>query len=484
MVSAHNEGGSNKGHDPELGRRHTNRRKKGRRRPLADHKFANYLTFGGATNICLAIFLLCYACLLLGMSPLLSQEAPVVTPTHRGEVLQPVVYNIKKNLAPNVAAENAQHMAENVASAIQKKIQTFRKSEGVTDSSLLNKAVADMERLRKYKNYQRKKQQNSEVIPPEKHQRLKLPSDGADGEQRPGFVLLGMHRSGTSMLSGLMATGLGYHTGGPLIGSAFDNEKGFFELVPAVLQNDEFMNKQRIWWSQGVREYDYEKALDDKANRRITFKNGVKALRVLNNPDNVPYLQKDPRMCITLKTWLPLLSSEPAVLFTYRHPLEVASSLQRRENNFPLEHGLRLWIVYNMRGVQNSNDLCRVTTSNDAVLASPLKEVKRIAKELTSKCNVAPPPEELKQEDVDKFVDTRLQHNGAQKAAEKAKRNVLALHNDGKCKVYEYDSEFTPEENPRSFQRESEMYMKAMKVYCDFESGAAYSPDYEWPLLD
>ena len=43
--------------------------------------------------------------------------------------------------------------------------------------------------------------------------------------KRPGFIVLGMHRSGTSMLSGLLVEGFGYETGGPLIMPAFDNEK-------------------------------------------------------------------------------------------------------------------------------------------------------------------------------------------------------------------------------------------------------------------
>ena len=46
-------------------------------------------------------------------------------------------------------------------------------------------------------------------------------------KQRNGFIVLGMHRSGTSLLSGLLVKGLGYNIGGPLIGAAFDNEKRF-----------------------------------------------------------------------------------------------------------------------------------------------------------------------------------------------------------------------------------------------------------------
>jgi len=34
-----------------------------------------------------------------------------------------------------------------------------------------------------------------------------------------GFVVLGMHRSGTSLLTGLLSQGFGYDTGGPLLGA-------------------------------------------------------------------------------------------------------------------------------------------------------------------------------------------------------------------------------------------------------------------------
>ena len=43
--------------------------------------------------------------------------------------------------------------------------------------------------------------------------------------RRPGVIVLGMHRSGTSMLSGILAEGFGYETGGPLLKPNSENEK-------------------------------------------------------------------------------------------------------------------------------------------------------------------------------------------------------------------------------------------------------------------
>jgi len=307
---------------------------------------------------------------------------------------------------------------------------------------------------------------------------------GHPGEMRapmPGVVVLGMHRSGTSMLSGLLVKGFGYETGGPLIGASFDNEKGFYERIDVVLQNDEFMSAQNIGWSYNVIDYDSEKAMHHKDQGKITFNEGKKALKFLNHPNirHTPYLQKDPRMCICLPTWLELLDEKPAVLFTYRHPLEVALSLKHREENFTLEHGLRLWIIYNMRALQNSVDLCRVFTTNEAVFKDPMLELQRINNELTEKCGVLRPPKwVIADKVVDEFVDPKLQHNSKVRKAEEEKRNMLKDYGRG-CIAREFESGY-PEASVNR-KAEVEMYMMAMSVYCDLENGRAYIPDYEWP---
>jgi hypothetical protein len=189
-------------------------------------------------------------------------------------------------------------------------------------------------------------------------------------------------------------------------------------------------------------------------------------------------LQKDPRMCITLKTWLPLLNSEPAVLWTYRHPMEVVNSLMHRESGFTLEHGLRLWIVYNILGLQNSADLCRVYTSNDAIMASPLIEVQRLAKELTMKCGVPRPLNELTQEEIDKFVDPSLQHNTKGKYGHD--RPLIETH--GTCEIHELSTDAAPGSPIHELQLK--LYLLAMRLYCDMESGDAYKDGYSaWPEL-
>ena len=59
-----------------------------------------------------------------------------------------------------------------------------------------------------------------------------------------GLIVLGMHRSGTSVLGGLINK-MGLKTGGPLIKPGEDNSKGFFERIDVVLQNDYLMKLKR-----------------------------------------------------------------------------------------------------------------------------------------------------------------------------------------------------------------------------------------------
>jgi hypothetical protein len=219
-------------------------------------------------------FLVTYCLLLLVLSPLLHQTAPLVTPTHRGQVLRPVMETTLHSLHADTALD--------VVAAVQHKIHDFRQKGGVTDAVLLKKAADALAITRKERQAHAAKLQA--VLP--------NPLPALPGK-RPGFMVLGMHRSGTSMLAGLLVIGMGYKTGGPLIGGAFDNPKGFFELIPAVLQNDEFMAHQKIWWAVNVVAYDPDRALKDKESGAVTFQQGKKALAIYNNPDYVPYLQKE-----------------------------------------------------------------------------------------------------------------------------------------------------------------------------------------------
>ncbi|GFH44779.1 hypothetical protein CTEN210_01253 [Chaetoceros tenuissimus] len=309
-------------------------------------------------------------------------------------------------------------------------------------------------------------------------------------ENPSGFIILGMHRSGTSMLSGLLVKGFGYNPGNDLMEATGDNEKGYFELMPVVEQNSVFLYDQLLHgnWSRGlldgwnhsnVDSFNHEIAIQRALNGEIDVTNLRNATKQLNDPNIEPWLMKDPRMCITIRSWLPFLTSKPAVVFTYRNPLSVAMSLQKRDG-MHLRNGLQLWLQYNKAAIQNSNDLCRIFSNNDAILKDPFHEVNRISDELHTKCGVPLPPRQITHDIVDDFIDPALQHG--KKEVEVKDTPIKVIETYGDCQIHEFGSLLSDDDLHKKF--ELDIYLKAMRVFCDLQSGAAYDSKYVWPLMN
>lgn len=115
--------------------------------------------------------------------------------------------------------------------------------------------------------------------------------------------------------------------------------------------------------------------------------------------------------------------------------------------------------------------MCIVYTSNESVFSNPMEETKRIVKSLTEKCGVPNPPHVIDASVIDRFIDPALRHN---KNVESGQKIILEKYGD--CEIPAYT-----ETNDRSDQ---EMYMHAMRVYCDLQNGSAYHVDYKWPELN
>src|SRR4051812_38874112 len=79
---------------------------------------------------------------------------------------------------------------------------------------------------------------------------------------------------------------------------------------------------------------------------------------------------KDPRTCLTLPYWRERLASDPVVVVSYRHPLEVAGSLHTR-NEFGPAHVLALWEAYNRALLAAAAGLPTVVVSYADLVAQP-----------------------------------------------------------------------------------------------------------------
>ena len=205
---------------------------------------------------------------------------------------------------------------------------------------------------------------------------------------------------------------MGLNTGGPLLEVSDDNEKGLYERTDIVVQNDILLRQQNIIYHFRTSNYSYLDGLKNILNLKDNttfFDEGKKGLLFLNNKTNYPWMLKDPRLCITLKTWLPLLNFIPSILYVFRNPFDVALSLRKRDPIFyHTNRGLKLWYIHNRNAILATNDLCRVVVSYKKIMKRPLLHSDRIYSELKS-CGLNI-PHRLNSTDINSEIDIKLFH--------------------------------------------------------------------------
>ena len=165
-------------------------------------------------------------------------------------------------------------------------------------------------------------------------------------------IVLGMHRSGTSALAGLLHE-LGLEMGPSLMsGRADENEKGFWEHEKIVSIHDRLLAHFGSSWSdpvplpEGWHTRDFSRQCQDEICQVLEEDFGSRPMWAL----------KDPRMCRLLPLWMPVferLEITPLFLCIVRNPLEVAASLLRRDG-MANDHALLLWLQYNLAAVEST----------------------------------------------------------------------------------------------------------------------------------
>ena len=176
--------------------------------------------------------------------------------------------------------------------------------------------------------------------------------DSSVTSRNTAVIVLGMHRSGTSALAGLLHE-LGLEMGSSLMsGRADENEKGFWEHEKIVSIHDRLLAHFGSSWSdtgplpQDWHLRDFSRECQDEICGVLEGDFGSQALWAL----------KDPRMCRLMPLWMPLFErfdSEPLFLCIVRNPLEVAASLQRRDY-MNTDHALLLWLQHNLAAVDST----------------------------------------------------------------------------------------------------------------------------------
>ncbi len=189
------------------------------------------------------------------------------------------------------------------------------------------------------------------------------------------ILIPGMHRSGTSALSGTLSL-LDIDLGNDLLEASQENEKGFFENRKFF-----YLNEDILW--------DINSSWDDlfyDPFKISAFKNFSKIEQLILDEfkDSELFAIKDPRLPYLFplyETALKNLEFTVKVIIPYRDPIEVARSLKKR-NHFSIEKGLMLWAYSFLTTEKYSRNYSRVFVSYNNLLRQPEKEITAISEAL------------------------------------------------------------------------------------------------------
>ena len=198
--------------------------------------------------------------------------------------------------------------------------------------------------------------------------RLSPPGRGSRPDSPPCVAVVGMHRSGTSATAGLL---VGMGLAGPkpedLVPADESNAHGHWESeavhmcdvrVLAALGGDTYAPPPPASGWEGDHRFD---ALRAEAARWVA-----------STSEGTTLVLKDPRLCITLPLWRSALPGALPSIFVLRDPLEVARSLQARDE-LPLVLGLALWDRYVRSAALSLEGSPTLVIDYAAMLEDPIK---------------------------------------------------------------------------------------------------------------
>lgn len=190
------------------------------------------------------------------------------------------------------------------------------------------------------------------------------------------LIVLGMHRSGTSVLARLLnLMGAYFGPEGASTGANPENPKGFWERRDVRVLNDHVLHSVGCDWNRvlGFNPSGLPDALVSKFIRRASS-------LVLEMDAHRPWMLKEPRLCLLLPLWRKVLEV-PACIHVYRDPVEVAASLRAR-NGIPIEAGMALWERYVRAALDASAGLPSVVISHRQLMKHPVQAVNQLLRRL------------------------------------------------------------------------------------------------------
>ncbi len=216
------------------------------------------------------------------------------------------------------------------------------------------------------------------------------------------IVILGHHRSGSSALAGLvrlMGAWLGRDE--ELAPPHINNPKGFMERNDVIDVNTELLHAAGM---DIITHSGLNVEWVDEDRLAACREKAASILTELERHGPV-WATKDPRLCITLPFWLPLLSNAH-VLVPVRHPMDIASSMQRR-GDCSIHTALAFWEVQTVCIIRSSQDLPVLLIDHRELMRSPATAARRIADAWGNSLSI---PDEEK---LASWIDPTLAHSEA-----------------------------------------------------------------------
>jgi hypothetical protein len=174
------------------------------------------------------------------------------------------------------------------------------------------------------------------------------------------IVILGMHRSGTSAITRALNL-LGAEIGPEAdLGRYWESQRmrGPLDAVLAAFDG--------AWDAPGVMPEGWEQ---EPAVRAVEPA-AREALAAYGDPEVMVW--KDPRTCLEMPFWRPLLGGDPVVVLIHRHPEEVWGSLDTR-NGFGPGLSFALWERYNADALRGAAGLRTVVLAYADLVERPVE---------------------------------------------------------------------------------------------------------------
>lgn len=198
--------------------------------------------------------------------------------------------------------------------------------------------------------------------------------------QNQALLIVGPHRSGTSALTRVLNL-LGVDLGTETLPPKFDNPHGYWEHRGVFDLHEQLLSRMGSGWHE-YRRIPADGRQQEGVAERLE---DLRTLVVREFGDSALWAVKDPRLCRLLPVWLDVLEDlrvDARFILVVRHPLEVARSLDARDDPFSWSKCILLVLADTMEALRHTAGRARVFVSYSQLLEDWRRVVDAISQEL------------------------------------------------------------------------------------------------------